>query len=155
VCDFCTDTDHDGYGDPEFPANTCPRDNCAGLANRSQTDSDRDCIGDDCDPEPGVYDSSVPDSYPPQGNGIGDACDCEGNFNCDSGVDGIDTAIFKADYGRNSVNNPCTDASPCHGDFSCNGTVDGIDAAVFKKDYGRMTIFNPCPPCEVGTWCSY
>jgi spore coat protein A len=28
VCDPCTDTDGDGYGDPGFPANTCPLDGC-------------------------------------------------------------------------------------------------------------------------------
>ena len=28
VCDDCTDSDGDGYGDPGFPYNTCPLDEC-------------------------------------------------------------------------------------------------------------------------------
>jgi len=28
ACDSCTDTDGDGYGDPGYPANTCPLDEC-------------------------------------------------------------------------------------------------------------------------------
>ena len=47
--DTCTDTDGDGYGDPFFPANTCPTDNCPSVYNPTQTDSDGDGIGDACD----------------------------------------------------------------------------------------------------------
>nr|MBN2278872.1 thrombospondin type 3 repeat-containing protein [candidate division Zixibacteria bacterium] len=48
-CDDCTDIDGDGYGDPEYPANTCPDDNCPRVANPDQTDSNFDGIGDACD----------------------------------------------------------------------------------------------------------
>lgn len=34
VCDACTDTDDDGFGDPGFPRDTCPTDNCPGDAGR-------------------------------------------------------------------------------------------------------------------------
>ncbi len=98
------------------------------------------------------------DSYPPQGNGIGDACDCEGNFNCDTDrdVDGSDAALFKADFGRSAILNPCNTESPCNGDFNCDGDADGTDAALFKADFGRNSIQNPCPACVTGVeWCSY
>ena len=40
------------------------------------------------------------DGFPPGGNGIGDACECEGDFNADGDVDSSDAAKFKADFGR-------------------------------------------------------
>jgi hypothetical protein len=158
VCDACTDTDGDGMGNPGFPVNTCTADNCPSIANPDQADNDGDCIGNACDPEPEVYDPSAPDSYPPQGNEIGDACDCEGNFNCaaDQDVDGSDASIFKADFGRNSMSEPCNAGDPCNGNFDCDFDVDGTDASLFKSDFGRSTFSNPCPVCAGnGAWCSY
>ena len=47
------------------------------------------------------------DDYPLGGNGIGEACECEGDFDEDGDCDGTDAATFKADFGRSSFNNPC------------------------------------------------
>ena len=80
---------------------------------------------------------------------------CEGNFDNNLTVDGLDASTFKADYGRSTIQRPCTNAAPCHGDFSCNGNLDGLDAALFKSDYGRSGINNPCPACETDPWCEY
>jgi hypothetical protein len=49
VCDDCTDTDGDGFGNPGYAANTCPDDNCPDTYNPAQTDTDGDGIGDACD----------------------------------------------------------------------------------------------------------
>jgi len=147
-CASWANSDGDGIPDDE--------DNCPMDFNPNQEDADGDCIGDVCDPEPDVYDPSAPDSYPPGGNDIGDACDCEGNFNGDSDCDGSDAASFKADFGRNPMSDPCTTVNPCNGDFSCDGDVDGSDAALFKQDFGRSQFQNPCPACESGVeWCGY
>ena len=73
------------------------------------------------------------DDYPPGGNGIGDACDCEGNFDCDSDCDGSDAADFKVDFGRSLTQDPCTNEAPCHGDFNCDQDCDGTDAVLFSN----------------------
>lgn len=193
ACDYCTDTDKDGYGNPGFSLNTCLYDNCPSTANGpalgtctagvsiGETCADyRDCsfsglcrffvcitpgptYGNSCW-EPGdcsiigFCDNNQLDSYPPQSNSIGDACDCEGNFNCseDQDVDGTDAALLKADFGRGGFKSPCIAGNPCNGDFSCDGDVDGTDAALFKQDFGRSQFSNPCPTCTQSTpWCQY
>jgi hypothetical protein len=119
---------------------------------------DGDNIPDDEDNCPSYYNPNQEDSYPPQENGIGDACECEGNFNCsaDQDVDGSDAATFKADFGRSSFKRPCIADDTCNGDFSCDGDVDGTDAALFKQDFGRSQFSNPCPACVAGVeWCVY
>jgi hypothetical protein len=100
---------------------------------------------------------SLNDTYPPGGNGIGDTCDCEGNFNCltDQDVDGSDAALLKVDFGRSVMVNPCVAGDTCNGDFNCDGDVDGSDASLFKQDFGRSSILNPCPACVAGEWCGY
>ena len=120
-------------------------------------DTDSDCFIDCMDNCVGTNNPEQQDSYPPQGNGIGDACDCEGNFNSseDQDVDGSDAALFKADFGRSVITEPCTGESPCNGDFNCDGDADGTDASLFKADFGRSSMQNPCPMCVVGQWCSY
>ena len=40
VCDECTDTDGDGFGDPGFPANTCDDDTCPGFDDNLDVDGD-------------------------------------------------------------------------------------------------------------------
>jgi C1A family cysteine protease len=102
-----------------------------------------------------VFNPDQNDSYPPQKNGVGDACECEGNFDGDLDVDGTDAALFKKDFGRSRMNRPCNSTNPCNGDFTCDGDVDGTDAAIFKQDFGRSAMNNPCPPRPTGAWCNY
>ncbi len=108
VLGTCADSDHDGYGDTDDPANTCPVDNCPELYNPDQIDSDSDAIGDDCDDCPldpdndidedgwCAADDNCPETYNPMQldsdlDGFGDACDgccglytggITGNANC-------------------------------------------------------------------------
>ena len=94
-CDACTDTDGDGFGNPGFPANTCPDDNCPDMSNPDQTDKDNDGIGNACDectdsdgdgfgdpgypantcPDDNCPDIANPDQADSDGDGVGNACD--------------------------------------------------------------------------------
>ena len=111
-------------------------------------------ISDYYDNCPDIYNPDQVDTYPPDGNGIGNSCDCEGDFGCDGDVDGLDSIIFKADYGRNYYHTPCTPFDPCNGDFDCDGDVDARDAIIFKADFGRNIHNTPCPDCVPGDWCA-
>jgi hypothetical protein len=154
VCDDCSDTDGDGYGNPGFP-NSCDEDNCPEIANPSQDDTDEDDLGDACDNCPEISNPDQEDTYPPQGNGIGDACDCECDFTCNGNVDAEDVTMFLWDFGRSEFNNPCINGHQCYGDFSCDGDVDSDDVIMFLQDFGRSPFNNPCPTCVAGDWCVY
>jgi len=129
-----------------------------GFCSMGNEDTDSDYLGDACDNCPDTPNPDQADTYPPQGNAIGDACDCEGNFNCaeDQDVDGSDAVLFKRDFGRSTTLHPCVAGDTCNGDFTCDGDVDGTDASLFKADFGRGAFNRPCPVCATGIqWCSY
>ena len=136
-----------------------PQDTACVIATvcPDETDTDEDGIPDSTDNCPNTPNEDQLDQYPPGGNGIGDACECEGNFNCseDDDCDGSDAASFKIDFGRSIFSDPCTNELICNGDFDCDGDCDGTDASLFKQDFGRSRFLNPCPVCEVGDWCVY
>jgi hypothetical protein len=127
--------------------------------NESDFSTELDYFADDGIPSgadncPDTYNSDQEDTYPPQGNGIGDACDCEGNFDCDGDVDTDDIRAFLLDFGRNPYNDPCTN-DWCNGDFNCDGGVASEDLTKMLEDLGRNLYNNPCPDCVGGDWCSY
>ena len=45
------------------------------------------------------------------GNGLGDVCECESDFDCDGDVDGSDVSLFVSDNGRQDC--PIRDCSQC------------------------------------------
>jgi hypothetical protein len=168
ICDNCPsdynpdqrDDDSDGWGsicDPEDDSDgiVAPPDNCPNTSNPDQTNTDTDSYGDACDNCPTTPNQDQIDTYPPQGNNIGDACDCECDFDCSGGVDATDVTAFLGDFGRSTFNNPCTNASPCNGDVNCNGNCDANDVNKFLEDFGRSQFNNPCPACVAGDWCVY
>jgi hypothetical protein len=122
----------------------------------SHADSDCDGIPDNDDNCISIPNQDQFDTCPPHGNGIGNACDCESDFDCDADVDGTDATTFKLYFGRNPSFYPCDSINPCHGDFDCDHDSDGSDAVLFKSDFGRSPFQNPCPWCTAGVeWCQY
>lgn len=69
---ICVDSDGDGFGDPGYPENHCPEDNCPNIFNPDQEDLDADLVGDSCDNCLDVYNPTQTDT---DLDGIGDACD--------------------------------------------------------------------------------
>lgn len=181
VCDNCQniynpgqeDSDNDEIGDscdscPNDEGNDIDNDGICGDVDNCPLTQNGSFLGiclhgtigisctqhEDCG-ENGFCSMAQEDTCPPEGNGIGDACECESDFDCDGDVDGTDATTFKIDFGRSTFENPCEGDDPCNGDFDCDNDCDGTDAALFKQDFGRSGFNNPCPSCVVGEWCSY
>lgn len=124
-CDACTDTDSDGYGNPGFPANTCPDDNCPYAYNPGQEDS--------------------------TGNGVGDICDngccrgpISGNVDGDPG-DNVNVAdlAYLVDYlFGGGFPPPCPEEGDINGDGSIN-VVDVTDMVDYLFYGGQSPA--PCP----------
>ena len=144
------------------PYDVISKEEKAKLSDSSEHNIIRVLLGDDL---PGDNESECgtngfcsmdqDDSYPPDGNRIGDVCDCEGDFDCSGGVDASDVTAFLTDFGRTTFFHPCTNADPCSGDFNCDVNVDATDVTIFLEDFGRGPFFNPCPTCVPITWCAY
>lgn len=109
-CDHCfMDTDRDGLINGG--------DNCAGTPNGlflgtcTQTikgvvtsGSGRVCAGAGICPQDESCSMNQEDY---NSNGVGDACECYGDFDQDGDSDGTDAAIFKKTFGRNRFFRPC------------------------------------------------
>jgi hypothetical protein len=55
ACDPCTDPDHDGFGNPGFPATNCLIDNCPTTYNPEQQDQNSNGVGNACEVGSGPY----------------------------------------------------------------------------------------------------
>ncbi len=135
-CDPCTDKDHDGTGDPGYPANTCPLDNCPGAANPGQSDTDADGRGDVCDacPQDPLNDVDA--------DGVcGNADNCPGVANNQSDLDGD---------GRGDACDTCPlDAT---NDADYDGVCGGVDNCpsvmnAGQEDLDADSIGDVCDPC--------
>jgi len=137
-CDVCTDTDGDGFGNPGFPANTCPDDICPDIYNPSQEDADFDGIGDSCDICTDI-----------DGDGFGDpgfpytTCDidnCPDSANADQ--NDIDSDLI-GDVCDNCPNDANTNQTDADGD----GIGDACDECTDHDDDGFGTPGYPANTC--------
>jgi hypothetical protein len=134
LCDTCTDSDGDFWGDPGFPANTCPDDNCPYVANPFDPDDDGDGYGNMCDVCPGYHDDIDDDA-----DDVADGCDnCPEDFNPlqeDGDGDGTGDACEGCCEGRVGDANASLDDEPTIGDLTVM-----IDAMFIGNDWAVI----PC-----------
>jgi hypothetical protein len=150
------DSDHDGISNIHDNCPDHPNGPYGGICIRGILGNSC-ATNEECHTEglEGVCSIDQEDSYPPEGNNCGDVCECEGNFDSDEDQDGLDAFLFKEDFGRSGLNEPCEISNPCNGDFDCDEDVDGVDAFIFKEDFGRSSFLNPCSDCVAVPWCAY
>ena len=159
------DADGDGMPDvldncPNYPNGPLQGTCTAAVGNNRIVSTGQFCTVDaDCD-DGEFCEKTQADTYPPSGNGIGDACDCEADFDCDSpglDVDAINVEQFLWDFGRSLYKDPCTALRACYGDFNCDGNVDADDVPKLLEDFGRTLYINKCPVCVPAPddWCVY
>ncbi len=136
----CIDTDGDGYGNPGYPANECPDDNCPAVYNPAQEDTDSDSVGDSCDNCVGVYNPGQEDANE---DGVGDACCCldRGNVDGEGGINIADLTYLVSYLFFGGPLPPCPE----------EGNADGSSAInVADLTYLVEYLFggaDPPPPC--------
>ncbi len=172
-CDYCSDADGDGYGEPTFGASICADDNCPDIYNPNQEDTDNDLIGNPCDdctdtdndgfgnlgyPAntceldncPDVYNPDQTDQY---GTGVGDICCCgfwtegvSGNANCsEDGKFTLSDITVLIDHVYISEAPLC-----CESIGNTNGSTDGLTTLsditrLIDAVYISKTNPAPCP----------
>ena len=138
LTDPCTDSDHDGLGNPGFPRNTCPLDNCPAVSNTEQMDADGDGLGDVCDTCPQAADPAQTDT---DSDGQGDACDL-----C-TDVDGDGFGLPGAPPGSCAADNCLSDPNPVQEDEDGDGIGDVCDPCTDTDGDGTGDPGFPASSC--------
>jgi hypothetical protein len=138
--DSCTDRDGDGFGDPGFPANTCPPDGCPGAYDPDQADADADGVGDICDNCPDGFNPTQADS---DRDGTADACD-----DC-TDVDG--DGLGDPDQSANTcaLDNCSAIPNPNQADADLDGVGDVCDPCTDLDGDGRGDLGYPASTCAL------
>jgi hypothetical protein len=98
--------------------------------------------GGDCTGDPACGDGHYCDrgQGDVSGNGIGDACECYADCNCDAKVDLSDLVIMKREF----LSTGCG-SNPCEADGNNDGSVNLADLVIMKEQFLRAD----CAGCSV------
>jgi hypothetical protein len=102
-------------------------------------DLDGDGVLNAADNCPTTPNTNQLDTYPPGGNGCGDACECDADCNADQKVDLSDLVMLKEEFMRAD----CA-ANPCPADCNYDSKVDLADLVMLKEEFLRTD----CPACQ-------
>ena len=154
------DTDGDGYGDPDYPANTCPEDNCrpphrldqddAGDACDSCADTDSNGYGDPGYPTNTCDEDNCPDAYNPNQVSVE-----RGDINCESGINVLDVlAAVNHILGTTPLLGSPLDRADCNNDGNVN-IVDALGIVNVILGLGECApTFKPRVNPDVAHFCT-
>lgn len=136
-------------------------DNCPGIQNGSQMDTDDDGVGNGCDTDndnDGVPNSQDNCEFSPNldqedtnTNGIGDVCDPALSDSDQDGVlDVVDNCPSQvnpeqSDLDYDGLGNVCDESPGLSGDANCDGVVDSIDATLILQQRAGLLEALLCP----------
>ena len=151
-CDEDNDQCISGGCQADFDCDGAPDDldNCPGIANFSDEGTcvmeiggvlmgtGVGCTSDDMCELDQICQQNQEDTFPSEPNGVGDACECYSDANCDSKIDIADLIALRSEFFLSDC-----DIDPCIADFNSDKQVDLSDLIILKLQFLR----NNCPPC--------